>query len=531
MSSLAGTRALVRLALRRDRVILPVFLGVVVLMVASGASATIALYPDAASRSQAATLINSAASTLAMYGPIHDPNSIGALATFKLGIMGVLAVAVFAARIVVRHTRAEEETGRLELLGAAVVGRRAPLTAGVAVAVGASVVAGLFSTVGLFGTGLAGPGSLLFGAGMAAVGIVGTAFGAVAAQVTMSARAAAGSATAAIAIAYAIRGVADAASGGTLAWLSWCSPLGWWQQTRPYAGDRAWPLALLLGFAVALLAAAYALATRRDFAGSLLPDRAGRAGGAWWLRSPLGLVWRLQRGSFAIWVGTFAVVGVVFGSLSGSVGSFLDNPAARELFDKLGGAGRLTDAFLSVEMAFVAIGAAVYGLQSALRARSEETSLRAEPTLATAATRARWLGAHVVAALVGTLALLVVVGVTAGMTSAGVVDTPHQLWRVVAAALVQAPAVLVVIGIGIAGFGIAGRLGVSGWTALGAFAILGEFGRLLSLPQGLIDLSPFTHTPHLPGAAFSWPPVAWLGGVAVALCVLGFASFRRRDVS
>jgi len=531
VSSFAGTRALVRLALRRDRVILPVFLAVVVLMVASGASATIALYPDAASRSQAVTLINSAASTLAMYGPIRDPNSIGALSIFKLGMMGVLAVAVFAARIVVRHTRAEEETGRLELLGAAVVGRRAPLTAGAIVSVGASVVAGLLSAAGLFAAGLPGTGSALFGAGMAAVGILGAAFGAVAAQITMSARAAAGIATAAIAVAYAVRGVADAAPDGALAWLSWCSPLGWWQQIRPYAGDRAWPLALIVALAVVLLAAAYALATRRDFAGSLVADRAGRAGGARWLRSPLGLVWRLQRGSFAVWVASFAVVGVVFGSLSGSAGDFLDSPGARDLFEKFGGVGFVTDAFLSVEMAFVGIAAAVFGLQSALRARAEETSLRAEPVLATATTRVRWLGAHLVAALVATVALLVVVGVTAGLTSAASVDTPHQFWRVLTAGLIQAPAVFVVIGIGIAGFGIAGRLGVSGWVALSTFVILGEFGRLLSLPQWLIDLSPFAHTPRLPGAPLSWIPVAWLAAIALGLFGVGLARFRARDVS
>lgn len=530
MNSFAGTRALLRLALRRDRVILPVFLGVVVSMVAAGASATVALYPTVASRIEAATVINTATSTLAMFGPIHDTSSIGALSVFKLGIMGVLAVAIFAARVVVRHTRAEEETGRLELLGAAVVGRRAPLTAALTVAVSASLAAGLFSGLGLVGAGLAGTGSVIFGAGMASVGILGAAFGAVAAQLTMSARAAAGMASAAVAAAYLIRALADASSGAALAWLSWCSPLGWWQQTRPYAGDRAWPLALIVGLSLALFVAAYALTARRDFGGSLIADRAGRAGGARWLRSPLGLAWRLQRGSFGIWVATFALMGVMIGGLTSSVGGFLDNPSARDLFDKFGGAPGLSDAFLSVEMAFLGVGASVFGLQSVLGARSEEVGLRAEPMLANATTRTRWLGAHLAVALAGSLTLLLVIGVTAGLTSAGAVNTPHQFWRVVAAALIQAPAVFVMIGIGVAGFGVAGRLSVAGWAALAGFVVLGEFGRLLSLPQALIDLSPFTHTPRLPGVALSWVPVAWLGGIAVALCAVGLARFRRRDI-
>jgi ABC-2 type transport system permease protein len=520
----------VRLALRRDRIIVPVFIAVVVSMVVSGASATLALYTDAASRIEASTLINTATSTLAMYGPIHDPESIGALSVFKLGMMGVLAVAVFGARIVVRHTRAEEETGRLELLGAAVVGRRAPLTAALIVSAAAGVIAGALSGLGLYGVGLPGGGSAIFGAGMAVVGVLGAALGAVAAQLTTSARAAAGMATGAVAVAFVTRAAADASSGHALAWLSWCSPLGWWQQLRPYAGDRVWPLALLLGLAAVLLVAAYALTARRDFAGGLLAERAGRAAGARSLNGPLGLAWRLQRNAFGIWALTFAVTGALIGGLSSSVGDFLDNPGARELFEKFGGAPRLSDAFLSVELAFLGVAVSIFGLQAVLRARSEEVGLRAEPMLANATTRVRWLGSHLVVALTGSVALLAILGVAAGLTSAASVDTANQFWRVVGAALVQVPAVFVMIGIGIAGFGISGRLAVAGWAALAAFVVLGEFGVLLSLPQWIINLAPFAHTPRLPGVTLSWTPVVWLTAVAAALIVVGLASFRRRDL-
>lgn len=530
MSSFAGTRALVRLALRRDRIIIPVFIVVIVAMIGFSASATIELYPDLASRIDAATLVNTATSTLAMFGPIHDVTSIGALSVFKTGTMCVLAVVIFGARIVVRHTRAEEETGRLELLGAAVVGRRAPLTAGVIVSSGAVVVTGLLSGLGLFAAGLPGTGSLLFGAGMATVGVLGAAIGAVAAQLSMTARGSAGMATGAIGVAYLLRAVADASSGGSLSWLTWLSPLGWWQQVRPYAGDRTWPLALLLVFAVLLLTIAYVFATRRDFGGSLVADRAGRAEGGRLLRSPLGLAWRLQRTSFWIWATVYALVGAMVGGLAGSVGGFFDNPTMRDLFDKLGGTAVLSDAFMSVELTFLAIGASVFGLQSVLRSRSEEVGGLADPMLAAATTRVKWLGAHLGVALAGSVALLAIAGATSGLTSTGTVDTPNQWGRVLVAAFVQIPAMFVVIGIGIAGFGIAGRLSLAGWAALVFFVILGEFGLLLDLPQTVINLSPYAHTPRLPGGTFAWSPVAWLVGIAVVLGAVGLAAFRRRDV-
>ncbi len=76
MSDFTGTGALVRLALRRDRVLLPVFMGILFLMLGSGASATIALYNDAASRLAAVQVINSASSTLDDVRPDHQVDSI-----------------------------------------------------------------------------------------------------------------------------------------------------------------------------------------------------------------------------------------------------------------------------------------------------------------------------------------------------------------------------------------------------------------------------------------------------------------------
>jgi ABC-2 type transport system permease protein len=45
-----------------------------------------------------------------------------------------------------------------------------------------------------------------------------------------------------------------------------------------------------------------------------------------------------------------------------------------------------------------------------------------------------------------------------------------------------------------------------------------------------MNVSPFTHVPRMPGAAFVLAPVLWLLAVAVALVVAGIAAFRRRDV-
>jgi len=530
VSALVGTGALVRLALRRDRIVLPVFMVLLVVMVAASASATVKVYPDAASRLQAAVAINTTTSTLALYGPIHDEGSIGAISTFKMGIMGAIAVAVLGLFLVVRHTRTEEETGRLELLGATVVGRHAPLTAALLVAAGASLVAGVGTALGLIAVGLPASGSVVMGLGFAFLGIAFAGVAGLTAQLVKSARTAAGLAGAALGVSYLLRAIGDATAGTGLGWLAWPSPVGWWQQTRPYAGDRWWLLALLLGLSAAVAALAYALAARRDFAAGLLPDRPGPATATARLRSPLALAWRLQRGSFFAWAAAFVVIGVVAGGMVSNVGDFLKSSQAQNLITKLGGVNSLRDAFLAVELGFAGVFASVFGVQAAMRLRAEESALRAEPVLATAVGRVKWAWSHLAIALAGAAALLLLVGVSAGLASAVQVGDGGQFGRVVAAALVQIPAVWVIIGIVVAAFGLVPRLVVLGWVALVGFMLLGEFGALFELSQVVMDVSPFAHVPRMPGGDFAAAPMLWLTAIAAGLIAIGLAGFRRRDV-
>ncbi|TFC15158.1 ABC transporter permease, partial [Cryobacterium algoritolerans] len=156
-TQLRGTVSLLRLALRRDRwLLLGSVLGFAGIA-ASSASATAGLYPDPASRIEAAGAVNASAAIVAMYGRIYDPTSLGALAMFKPAVFGAVAVAILMVVVVIRHTRAEEESGRLELVGAGVVGRSAPLAAALIVAIGASAAIGAATAAGLLAAGLPAP--------------------------------------------------------------------------------------------------------------------------------------------------------------------------------------------------------------------------------------------------------------------------------------------------------------------------------------------------------------------------------------
>jgi hypothetical protein len=127
-------------------------------------------------------------------------------------------------------------------------------------------------------------------------------------------------------------------------------------------------------------------------------------------------------------------------------------------------------------------------------------------------------------------ALLVLLGLSAGLVGAAQLGDSGQLGRIMVAALVQVPAVWLIIGIVAAAYGLVPRLIVLGWVALAGFVLLGEFGSLFNLSHLVMDISPFAHVPRLPGGHLTMAPLLWLTATAAGLIAIGLAGFRRWDL-
>jgi ABC-2 type transport system permease protein len=532
MSSFTATGQLARLALRLDRVRLPLWILAAVALTGSTASAFAGLYPTVESRLQFGASITGNPALVGLTGPVFDVTTIGGLTAWRLGAIAGVLVALMNILLVVRHTRAEEEAGRLELVGSAVVGRRAPLTAALLAAFAADLVVGALTAAVLTGMGEAAAGSVALGLSFAGVGALFAGVAAVAAQLTEGSRPANGIAAAALGTAYVLRAVGDSAGASGPSWLSWASPIGWSQQVRPFAGERWWVLGLLLAVTAGLVALSYALVARRDHGAGLVPARLGPPGAAPALSSPLALAWRLQRGLLAGWAFGFAAVGVALGSVAQGVGTLVDtSPQLRDILERMGGSGGLVDSYLASVLGIGGLAASAYAVAAALRLRTEETDLRAEPVLATPVSRIRWAVSHVVVTVGGTLAVLASMGLTAGLAHGlRTGDVAAQLPRILAGAFVQAPAALVLAGLAVALFGLAPRLTGVAWAAVAASFLMAQLGAILNLSRWLRDLSPFTHVPAVPSQPAAVTPLVVLALVAAGLTAAGLAGFRRRDV-
>lgn len=530
MTGLSGTGPLLRLAARRDRVLIPVSAVALVFVVAGSAQATVALYPDETAALAPLRALVANPSLRALYGPIAS-ESLDSLATFKTILIGAVFLCLLAYVVVRRHTRTEEEEGRLELLGAGAIGRRAPLAAAVLLGTVAVLTTALLTAVGAIAAGLDRTGSVALGVSWVVMGLTWVGVTAVAAQLTETARGTAGFALGALALAYLMRALGDvAADDSPLRLLTWLSPLGWGEKVAPYGANRFWLLWVGLVAYAALLVLAFVLQGRRDLGAGILPSRVGPARGN--LSSSLGLMLRLARATLVGWFVAFVVLGAVVGSLAGNVQSFVDSPETADLLRKMGGgAGSIVDTFFATEIHVAAVAAAALGISLVTRMRTEETGGRAETVLAAGVPRWRWAVEHVLVGVAATVGLMVCLGVVAGVMDAGRTgDAGASIGRLTGAGLSTLPAVWVCIGVATVLFGLTPRFTGVAWAVLIAFFALGEFGDLLGLPAVVSGLSPFAHLPALPGGEVAVGTAVVLVVVAVGCAALGLAGLRQRDL-
>ncbi|EFC85150.1 ABC transporter permease [Parafrankia sp. EUN1f] len=568
MSRLAGTGTQIRLILRRDRVLLPCWVFVLGILPAALAASFAGLYPTAAERQQFAATSARNGALIALYGPLRG-SSLGELVCWRAGFLPVV-IGLISALVVIRHTRAEEEAGRRELVGATAVGRHSGLAAALAVLLAANLVLAAIVTVSLSGRGLPTGGSLAFGLTLALGGWVFAAVGAVAAQVTTGAGSARGIACAVVAAAYAMRvvgdggGLGDGGGGGSgggggggglggdgagsagWSWLSWLSPIGLLQRSYPFGARHWWVCVPVFGMVVVLVGVAVALSTRRDLGAGVLPDRPGPAQASPSLRSPLALAWRLHRGLLVCWVTGSALLGLVFGGVAGSVGDLVgDNPGLRDVFTRLGGRSGIIDAYFASVMSIMAMLVAGYAIQAVLRLRAEEIAGRAEPVLATAAGRLRWAASHLVFAALGPTAALftasIVTGLIHGLSGGGGGGgggggdggddgVGGALSHLVRLAAPQLPAVAVLAAIAVMLFGVFPRLWAVSWAAWAGCLLIGLFGTAAGASHWLLDVSPFTHASRSAGGSVPVLPLSLLTVLAAVLVAAGLAGLRRRDL-
>lgn len=541
MSAFTGTGTIIRLVVRRDRIKLPSWIIGIAAFMAINIPAIIGTYGETITdRAAYATATAASLVSRVFGGPINGPE-VGSIVLNETFLFAAILVAFMSTLAIVRHTRQNEETGREEMLASGIIGRQATLTAALIIVCGANIVLGGVISLLLIGNDLSTSGSIGTGAALAGIGIVFAGLAAITAQLSGSARGANSLAAAAIGLAFLLRGTGDAIGEITKndmaissAWPSWLSPIGWAQQLHPYTEQNWITLVYLVLFAAAAMAVAFGLNAYRDVGLGLLPAKPGPRYGAKRLLSPLGLAWRLQRGLFAGWAVGLLIMGIMVGVIITEFGDLIkENEQVAEIMKALGNGSDTTNIILGSMMSLMALAIAGYAIQALQRMRAEEVSGQLEPVLATNVGRWKWMFSHMGCAFAGIVTLSLILGVSSGI--AYLISSDSTLAKAslaIPAALVHIPAILVVAGFAISVFGLLPRLSIAfSWLFFGLCMLMGQFGAVLDLPQWLLNISPFTHTPFVPATEVEFMPVIAMTAIALVLVYCGLISFRNRDIT
>ena len=487
-------------------------------------------YPTQAALDARAQLLDNPSAVM-MTGPYFatDQYTTWAMVANELFLYVLIPAAIMSVLLIVKHTRGEEESGRLELTRALPTGRLAPPLAALAVTTIANLLVGAAVTAGVLAAGGAGADSLALGAATALTGMVFAALAMVTAQLSEHAGTATGSALGLLVLAVLVRGIGDVIDRQG-SWLSWFSPLAWAQQTRVYVDLRWWPLLVSLAAILVLLVLAGFLARRRDVGAGLLAATGGRPAATTALLSLAGIPLRLLTRTMIAWgIGLF-VFAIAFGALASSLTDVVEEiPSIGEIAPI--SLDDLTGSFSAFVLRMLAIGPVALIVSAVLRMRSEELAGRLAPLLLRGSSRTATALAWFLVALVLTAALQVLLGLGVGLGVWQATDEAAWIGDLTLAALAYLPAIALYGAVALALYGLSLRSTGLAWLLVIATALIVFLGDLLGVPDWSRDLIPLEHVTLVPDQELEAAPLVVMGAISLVLVVLGLLALRRRDLA
>jgi len=547
-----NTGKLVRFMLRRERIMSAIWLIILLAFSVALAPGIDTMFPDAETRENISLMYDNPI-MITMMGPIYSADgeyTMGSIYAGMILIWMIIAVAIMNILLIVRHTRTDEERWRAEVVRSLPVGRLANINAAMLTALIINAVLAVLTGLGMAATGVEGmdfAGCMLYGAVMAAGGLVFAAITAVFCQLSSSSGGALGWSFLALGGFYMLRAVGDVSNEA----LSLISPLGLAQRSKVFAGNDIIPLIALLLITAAITILAYKLNSVRDLGQGFIPARPGRREAKKALLSPFGLALRLCRNAIIIWIICMLMLGASYGSIIGEIDKFVgDSPEylaligiPQEALEHLSDEQKaeiIVDGFGMFVTGMMTMIALVPLLIFAMKLRSEEKDGRVEHIISRSVSRTKYLACYVIITFI--MSVLVQSSTAFGLYGAAASGefNPFVLDGVLKAALVYLPAVWVMVGVAVLAVGLFPKAMGVVWGYYGFVCFMMFMSSFPDLfPEWVTNLSPMKFVPSLPVTSFNlspadefnFVPLIIMTGIGAVLTAVGFVTYSKRDMA
>ncbi|MFD9445613.1 hypothetical protein ACFWBR_42790 [Streptomyces sp. NPDC060006] len=508
--------------------------GLVVTGLAAGMSAVaVAAYGSTVKNPADAAALAALAGNPAIRTLFGEPVALddaGGFAVWRTGTVLAVVLAVWGLLAATRITRGEEDSGRWDVLLAGRVPVTSVVARHLAVLVAASLLAGAVAFAGLVAAGATAGGAAVHSAGLGLCGVVFVAVGTMTAQVFASRASASGAAVAVLGVSMLLKMAGDGVAAW--GWLRWLSPFGLMALTRPYDGNRIWPLVVLAAIGLALATGAATAARGRDIRGGYLRSPSGRAPRMRLLGSVQAFAVRRLVRPLAAWTLGVGAYYLLIGVLVVSMTDFLtDNPRFADLAAQAGFAGLGTlQGYTATLFTLLAVPAGVFAAVRLAAFAADETGRRLTLLYAQPLTRTKALTSEITATLGGVIVLTTAAGF-ATWAGARAVGADLSLLPALSGAWNGLPIVLLCLGTGVLALGWAPRAvaAISSLPAAGGF-LLNVIADSSGWPAWAGRLSPFAHMAAVPADPVNWPAAVLMTALAALTAAAGVAGYRLRDL-
>lgn len=521
---------LIKLIFRRDKIQLLIWVMAIVIITVTIPPAFVELYSTNEQILAIAETMKNPVMT-AMVGPGYglDNYTIGAMMGHQMLLFTVIAVAVMSIFLVVRHTRGDEEAGRIEMIRSFSVGRLSNLSSIIVVSFIVNILLAIITGLGLFALNIESidlEGSLLYGVVLGTTGFFFTTITALFVQLSTSSRTVIGYSFAFLGLTYIIRAIGDISSE----LLALISPLGLILRTEVYVNNYWWPVVVMIVISLITALIALYLNSVRDLEAGFLASKLGRRKASTFLQGTLGLSLKLLKTVIIGWIVTIFIIGVSYGSLLNEVESIFENNEMLKQMINLQPGENFSDPFLVMLMVVISMICAIPVLIIILKLRGEEKNNYLENILARSVSRTKMITNFLVISLVMSLIFQITLIFGLWSTAIVVMDNPIALSKVFKIGMLCLPAIWVIVGIAVVIIGWLPKMTGVLWFYLVYSFFTVYLGSLLQLPKWMMDISIFNHIPSDLVETADFAKIIIMLILTIIMIIIGYIGYKKRDI-
>ena len=452
------------------------------------------------------------------------------IAVGEMLLFTIMMMVVMNFQLVIKNTRAEEEKGVNELLRSLAVGKFAQPMAVLIEVMSINVAIALTGLSYRVLNGATWPATLLFVAGLLSSGLLFMSIVLLTAQLARQARLATAMGYLIFGVMFVGRMVTDTVKQQ----LTWLSPLGWVEKSQIGATNNWLPVILLVCLSLVIIGGSLWLLATRDLGTGLVSISAGPATAPKSLRGWLSLQVRLERTSFVIWLLGLSTLGMSYGAIFHQIKQLAaDNAVLKNLL----GTSKMTQlgdqivlVFMHTILIMPVTVVSIAGLIAMGRFKRDLENGTIDLISAHAISRLRLYVGYVGSGVLFTLGAWLAAIYSMFVAQAIVMPTPITITKFNAVAVNAFPILLFFVGLAAILLGWLPKWYRLVYLVLGLNFYMLYLGKMLKMPEWLIQVMPNSWVAQAPLSAIDWGSWVVVLTLALALIGLGYLGYRQGDL-